>query len=749
MSGSVTVYPGVKLKIEPGVEVIASSGIWFDVKGQLEAIGTSSERILLKDVTVKGWDFINSSIHLEYTDLSHDTFNGGYLVSSLKRAVTLRHNRFSNGQVSLSPQYSDIAVENNSFSNRARIDVQNGRSRVTIQGNTFLNEGDSIEDIFVLSRDPDGGTPNVFINRNNFFGFNKMKVRLDGYNRITFNGLDNYWGTTDPVFINQGIVDANDNINFRDQLDISSIASKPFHNGYPLGVFGAPKVNKVSDADSSVSGLTDGDSLVSVYSGSQKLGDGYSGPSGTFNIAIQRPSAGSQLRVTAVDSYGRVSQETVVTVEDKTAPAAPQVHEVTNESTKVTGTAETGSTVTVRKGSETVGSAIANQNGTFEATLIAKQPAGTILTVISQDAANNISPSVTVTVKNVTPPAKPVLSTMDITDQTVSISGTGQPGTTILVKSLSTTIGTAAVNQNGVFSVSIEKQKPGTMLEIIAKNGELYSEPVKVTVRDVTPPVIKFVSPILDQATSFYGMTEPGAKITVLKNGSVLASAVTQNDGIFLVELTESQAAGTTFEITATDAAGLISEVYKATVEKPVSVSFTDLSTSHRFYHEINYLVGRKVITGYADDTFRPGNAVTRAQAAIMIGRALELDGTKRQTTFKDVDPASVASGYIASAVERGIITGYADGTFRPDAPVTRGQMAIFLARAFSLSAEADASFTDVKEGTSSYPYIKRILAAGITTGYADGTYRPNGLLIRSDFSAFVARALEDRFKVK
>ncbi|TXC81597.1 S-layer homology domain-containing protein [Metabacillus litoralis] len=52
---------------------------------------------------------------------------------------------------------------------------------------------------------------------------------------------------------------------------------------------------------------------------------------------------------------------------------------------------------------------------------------------------------------------------------------------------------------------------------------------------------------------------------------------------------------------------------------------------------------------------------------------------TQRDTKFKDVDKSSVASGYIASAVEEGIISGFLDNTYRPNEPVTRAQMAIFV----------------------------------------------------------------------
>ncbi|WP_191991788.1 S-layer homology domain-containing protein [Bacillus aerolatus] len=179
------------------------------------------------------------------------------------------------------------------------------------------------------------------------------------------------------------------------------------------------------------------------------------------------------------------------------------------------------------------------------------------------------------------------------------------------------------------------------------------------------------------------------------------------------------------------------------------AAGFKDLTESHRFYEEMLFLESEGVISGYTDSTFRPDEEVTRAAAAIMIGRALRLSGEQRATKFSDVGANQKASGYIASAVEKGIISGFPDGTYRPHEFVTRGQMAIFLSRAFQLTEEAAASFTDVSPNMSAYVYIKRILAEKITAGYPNNTYRPNVDVTRAQFSAFLARALDDRFKVE
>ncbi len=179
------------------------------------------------------------------------------------------------------------------------------------------------------------------------------------------------------------------------------------------------------------------------------------------------------------------------------------------------------------------------------------------------------------------------------------------------------------------------------------------------------------------------------------------------------------------------------------------AASFSDLQEGQRFYKEILFLENKGIITGRADGTFRPDGEVTRAAVAIMIGRALELNGEQRTTGFSDVKANQQASGYIASAADAGIIQGFPDGSYRPNETVTRGQMAIFLSRAFNLTKEADAPFTDVSSSMTSYQHIKRIIAENLTAGYSDNTFRPNVKVTRGQFSAFLARALNDEFKVE
>ena len=185
----------------------------------------------------------------------------------------------------------------------------------------------------------------------------------------------------------------------------------------------------------------------------------------------------------------------------------------------------------------------------------------------------------------------------------------------------------------------------------------------------------------------------------------------------------------------------LVSNTEQANAE----AGFTDVSS---FKEEIKYLAEKNIISGYGDGSFRPEKTVTRGDAALMIARALDLDTTLRNTEFPDVPLGKTASGAIQSAADQGIIKGYTDGTFKPDALVNRGEMAIFIARAFKLTDEEVISFSDVSISSSSYSSIRNILAFGVTEGYTDGTFRPDKPLNRSQFSAFLARALSEQFRL-
>ena len=168
---------------------------------------------------------------------------------------------------------------------------------------------------------------------------------------------------------------------------------------------------------------------------------------------------------------------------------------------------------------------------------------------------------------------------------------------------------------------------------------------------------------------------------------------------------------------------------------------FSDVPVTHSNYEDIMYLLEKGVIE--ESSKYGVGDIVTREEVAVMVAKAIGLDGTtSTDTKFSDVKKSNKNSGYIQAAVNAGIVNGYGDNTFKPNQKVTRGHMAAFIARAFELPA-GNKIFKDVPTNHTAYEAVKKLAAANITTGYNDGTFKPENSLTRAHISAFLARAMK------
>ncbi|MFC3747289.1 S-layer homology domain-containing protein [Paenibacillus sp. GCM10012306] len=129
-------------------------------------------------------------------------------------------------------------------------------------------------------------------------------------------------------------------------------------------------------------------------------------------------------------------------------------------------------------------------------------------------------------------------------------------------------------------------------------------------------------------------------------------------------------------------------------------VNFSDIS-GHWAEASINQAVSFGIISGYPDGTFNPNRTVTRAEFAVMLMNTLKPQGDGAELTFIDKGKiATWAQNSVAQAVKASIINGYEDGTFRPDAEITRLEMAVMIAKALGQSVEAATAtgFADEKE---------------------------------------------------
>lgn len=180
---------------------------------------------------------------------------------------------------------------------------------------------------------------------------------------------------------------------------------------------------------------------------------------------------------------------------------------------------------------------------------------------------------------------------------------------------------------------------------------------------------------------------------------------------------------------------------------------FSDVPSTKHFAEAVNHLAERNIIGGYPDGTFKPGESITRGQAAAIIAKLTKLDTTTvTNPGFKDV---STANGYykaIAALSEKGVINGYGDGRFGPNDNITRGQMASILIKAFELplyeepwNPDSTNSFKDLHYKNSHRAGVYSLYQLNLTTGTTPTTYSPNAPVTRGQ----AAKLLKASEKVK
>ena len=169
--------------------------------------------------------------------------------------------------------------------------------------------------------------------------------------------------------------------------------------------------------------------------------------------------------------------------------------------------------------------------------------------------------------------------------------------------------------------------------------------------------------------------------------------------------------------------------------------------TGHRFVNEILWLAEEGITRGCAAHSYCPSNPVTRAQMASFLARALELEAPPQRAGFADADPSSAHAANIEALYAAHITTGCTQDplAYCPSNPVTRAQMATFLARALELEAPPQpAGFADVDPSSAHAANIEALYAAHITTGCTQDplAYCPSRPVTRAQMAAFLHRAL-------
>ncbi|MEK0315050.1 InlB B-repeat-containing protein [Cohnella sp. 56] len=195
-----------------------------------------------------------------------------------------------------------------------------------------------------------------------------------------------------------------------------------------------------------------------------------------------------------------------------------------------------------------------------------------------------------------------------------------------------------------------------------------------------------------------------------------------------------------------------VADAAPPTTDGLTEVSFSDIA-AHWAEASIKQAVSAGIVKGYPDNTFKPGRTVTRAEFAVMLMNALKPQGDGAALTFTDKEKiGSWAQKSIAQAVYAGIISGYEDGSFRPNAEITRAEMAAMIAKALGLGLTGGTNetpgFVDDKDipdwAKGAVATIKNL---GIIQGKGANQFAPGDKMTRAEAVTVLLKMLEQKSK--
>jgi hypothetical protein len=302
------------------------------------------------------------------------------------------------------------------------------------------------------------------------------------------------------------------------------------------------------------------------------------GTNQTFTITPEKGYEIDKLQVDGVEesvtdngyTFTKINRNHTISVtfkaeKDIIAPFAPEVNEVTDKVTTITGTVEAGAIVTAKVGTKVIGETIASTSGHFKIT-IAKQIAGTTIVVTAMDVAENVSEPTELTVEDVTPPTAPKVN--EVKDFNRKIVGKAEAGSTVTFYVGAKVIGETTADSKGNFAVMISAQKAGTVLKVVAVDlGENSSKPTSITVIDKTPPAKPTVTNVTSNSAKVTGKAEVGSTVVVKVGSQVIGTALVGKDGKYSVEIPK-QKAKAVLTVSVKDKSGNESVAVKVTVKK-------------------------------------------------------------------------------------------------------------------------------------------------------------------------------------
>lgn len=172
---------------------------------------------------------------------------------------------------------------------------------------------------------------------------------------------------------------------------------------------------------------------------------------------------------------------------------------------------------------------------------------------------------------------------------------------------------------------------------------------------------------------------------------------------------------------------------------------FTDVNEASVYAKPLTYLKEKQILTGYADGTFKPDQVVNRAETLKMLLSGLGIPVSPQEITFRDVDKGSWYAQYVGQAFKNGYVKGYPDGTFKPEQAVKRVEAMKMLLEISGSSknmiVEGQMPFP-IDEGAWYAPYVKLSLDKNLLPVFDEAQLRPGDSMNRGDIADMLYRYL-------
>ncbi|MEM4998230.1 SpoIID/LytB domain-containing protein [Priestia megaterium] len=252
-----------------------------------------------------------------------------------------------------------------------------------------------------------------------------------------------------------------------------------YEDKYPKITIPNPaQVDPIKGSDSKLSGTAEPNSTIYVKVWPDVIATGKTDAAGNFSFDVPTQQAGTMLHV-LVKGQGGYSTYTKIYVQSDSAPEAAKVNQLNEGDTNLTGTAEPNSTIYVKVWPDTIATGKMDNAGNFSIT-IPKQPAGRQLHVLVKGQGGYSTYTKLFVQTNQAPTAAKVNA---ISSEDTKLTGSAEPNSIIYVKVWPDIIATGKTDNAGNFSITIPKQKSGTLLHVLVKGQGGYSTYTKVTVK--------------------------------------------------------------------------------------------------------------------------------------------------------------------------------------------------------------------------------------------------------------------------